>query len=70
MDRCLEMRIWLKEKLLRVSDYPNYQNVCELNDISRINLSIQYRFGIELYHENATITITDILEVAEFDQRM
>jgi len=66
----MEMRIFLKEKLLRVSDYPNYQNVCELNDNSRINLSMQYRFGIELQYENATITITDIIEVPEFDQRM
>jgi len=56
--------------LLKVSDYLNYQNVCELNDISRINLSMQYRFGIELVFENATITIKDILEVPEFDQRM
>ena len=48
MDRSFEMRIFLNEKLLKVSDYPNYENVCELNDISRINLSMQYRFGIEL----------------------
>jgi len=65
------MRIFLKEKLLKVSDFPNYQNVCELNDNSRINnLSMQYRFGIELLHHTSTITITDIFEVPEFDQRM
>ena len=70
MDRSFEMRIFLKEKLLKVSDYPNYENVCELNDISRINLSMQYRFGIQLHYENTTITITDIFEVPEFDLRM
>jgi len=64
------MRIFLKEKLLKVSDFPDYQNVCELNDNSRINLSMQYRFGIELFHKTSTITITDIFEVPEFDQRM
>ena len=40
VDRSFEMRIFLKEKLLKVSDFPNYENVCELNDTNRINPSI------------------------------
>lgn len=32
INREFEMRIHLKNKFVRVSDYPNYSSVCELDD--------------------------------------
>lgn len=63
------MRIHLKNKFVKVTDFPNYSSVCELDDSNKINLNSSYRFAMELYYESS-IAITSILEVGKFDDKI
>ena len=67
VDRQFELRVCIADKYLRVADYPNYENVSTLPDPNVIVPATQYRFGIELLQIDDKITITEILEVAEFE---
>lgn len=33
------MRIYLKNKFVRVADFPEYSSVCELDDQNKININ-------------------------------
>ena len=66
----LELRICLKEKLLKISNYPNHENVSELDCRERINKKETYHLGFAMACKQNTITIVDILEVRNFDDKM
>lgn len=63
------MRIDLKNKFIRVADFPDYSSVCELDDSNKISPTQAYRFGVGFYYESS-ITISEILEVDAFDDKM
>ena len=64
------MRIHLAEKILKIADYPDYKNVCELDDKNKIQSNVEYRFATELYHIDDKIILNDIFEAIEFDNKM
>lgn len=69
MNRLFEIRICLEKKYLRVSEYPNYSNVCEIDDANKIKSDIDYKFVLHSYNKS-TIIITSIIEVYYFDDLM
>lgn len=64
------MRICLDKKILRVSDFPNYSNVCEIEDVNKIYPDVFYRFAIESWRASARISIMEIKIVNNFDDKM
>ena len=66
----LELRIFLKEKLLRISNYPNHENVSELDCPERIKENEIYFLGFTIACKQNTVTIFDFLEVNNFDDKM
>ncbi len=44
-----EVRIFLKEKILKVGSYPDYSSILELDDPNKIDPKIPYRFFIYIY---------------------
>ncbi|KAL4480230.1 hypothetical protein ABPG74_020746 [Tetrahymena malaccensis] len=70
IDKEIEMRIHLAQKMIKVANYPNYENIAELEDKQLISENIQYRFAVELYYIAHRIIITHISTVSEFDQKM
>ena len=66
----LKMRVCLKDEMLRVADYPRYENVFELNNKELIDIKNPYRLCTEQAKIGSKITITEALEVVEFDGSM
>jgi len=66
----LELRICLKEKLLRISNYPSHENVSELDCPERIKENETYHLGFSIACKQNTITIVDFLVVKNFDDNM
>jgi len=56
--------------MLRVADYPRYENVFELNNKELIDIKNPYRLCTEQAKIGSKITITEALEVVEFDGSM
>ncbi|KAL4480231.1 hypothetical protein ABPG74_020747 [Tetrahymena malaccensis] len=70
IDKEIEMRIHLAQKMIKVANYPNYENIAELEDKQLILENTQYRFAVELYYIAHRIIITHISTVSEFDFKM
>ncbi|KAL4480234.1 hypothetical protein ABPG74_020750 [Tetrahymena malaccensis] len=70
IDKEIEMRIHLAQKMIKVANYPNYENVAELENKELILQNSQYRLAVGLYQSAHKIIITHISTVAEFDQNM
>lgn len=66
----LEFRFHIEEKLFKVSSFPNYLNVAELNDINKVDPTIEYSFAIAINNPTDSVTIEEVMEVCEFDNRM
>jgi len=49
--------------MLRVADYPGYQNVYELNNKESLNIKYPYRLFTKQAKIGSKITITEALEV-------
>jgi len=56
--------------MLRVADYPGYQNVYELNNKESLNIKYPYRLFTTQNKIGSKITIPETLEVNEFDESM
>ncbi|KAL4480725.1 hypothetical protein ABPG72_014500 [Tetrahymena utriculariae] len=70
IDKEIEVRIHLAQKIIKVANYPNYENVAELEKKQLILENTQYRFAVELYHIAHNIIITHVSTISEFDQQM
>ncbi|KAL4480733.1 hypothetical protein ABPG72_014508 [Tetrahymena utriculariae] len=70
IDKEIEMRIHLAQKMIKVASYPNYQNIAELENKNLILDNTKYRFAVELNYIIHKITITYFTEVYDFDQKM
>ena len=66
----LEMRVCLKDGMLRVADYPSYENVFELNNKELIDVNNTYRLCTDQNTIKSMIIITEALEVKEYDDSM
>lgn len=53
-----------------VADYPNYENVCALNDENQITDSTQYRFAMEFFYPNDSFILTEMSQVSNFNKCM
>ncbi|EAR93466.1 hypothetical protein TTHERM_00423350 (macronuclear) [Tetrahymena thermophila SB210] len=70
IDKEIEVRIHLAQKMFKVANYPNYENVAELKNNQDILDNTQYRFAVELHYQVHKIIITHIQVVDEFNQNM
>ncbi|KAL4480235.1 hypothetical protein ABPG74_020751 [Tetrahymena malaccensis] len=70
IDKEIEMRIHLAQKMIKVANYPNYENVAELENKDLILQNTQYRLAVELHFSVHKIIITHLSTVDEFDQQM
>ncbi|EAR93467.1 hypothetical protein TTHERM_00423360 (macronuclear) [Tetrahymena thermophila SB210] len=70
IDKEIEVRIHLAQKMIKVANYPNYENIAELQNNQLILENTQYRFAVELYSCFHKIIITHIQLVDEFNQNM
>ncbi|KAL4480236.1 hypothetical protein ABPG74_020752 [Tetrahymena malaccensis] len=70
IDKEIEMRIHLAQKIIKVANYPNYENVAELENKELILQNAQYRLAVELYYSVHKIIITHLSTVDQFDQQM
>ncbi|KAL4480734.1 hypothetical protein ABPG72_014509 [Tetrahymena utriculariae] len=70
IDKEIEVRIHLAQKIVKVSNYPNYQNVVELENKQLILYETQYRFAVEIYYSVHKIIITHLSIVDDFDDKM
>ncbi|KAL4480732.1 hypothetical protein ABPG72_014507 [Tetrahymena utriculariae] len=70
IDKEIEVRIHLAQKMIKVSNYPYYENVEELENKQLILENSQYRFAVELYYPAHKIIITHLSTVNVFDLKM
>ncbi|KAL4474484.1 hypothetical protein ABPG72_016162 [Tetrahymena utriculariae] len=70
IDKEIEVRIHLAKKMIKVANYPNYENVAELQNKQLILENTQYRLAVELYYTVHKIIITHFSKVDEFDEKM
>ncbi|KAL4480233.1 hypothetical protein ABPG74_020749 [Tetrahymena malaccensis] len=70
IDKEIEMRIHLAQKMIKVANYPNYENVAELENKELILDNTQYRLAVEIVRTPHKIIITHLSKVTEFDNRM
>lgn len=68
--RRFEIRIHLKEKVVKVGALPNYDLVAELSDKYLIDLKEEYTFAINNIGLKNSIIIEDVMEVQSFDELM
>lgn len=69
-NRRFEIRIYLKDKLLRVGSLPNNELVAELSNKDNLDLSEEYAFAIRAIGVKNTTLIEDVCEVESFDDLM
>ncbi|KAL4480727.1 hypothetical protein ABPG72_014502 [Tetrahymena utriculariae] len=70
IDKEIEVRIHLAQKMIKVANYPNYENIAELENKQLILENTQYRLAVELYHIAHKIIITHLSIVQQFDEKM
>ena len=66
----IELRICIQSKYMRISDYPNYKNVCEISDKSMIKDNISHKFAMSYLLNESIIAVKNLTWVTSFDDRM
>ena len=61
--RCLEMRINLESRLLRVGALPNYESVVQVNNPDRIDPNKSYRLVLYGLYSKTKMTIVKLAKV-------
>jgi len=62
MEKRIEIKILLAERLLTIADYPNRFNVAELDDPMKINEDERYYLGIYFAHEGNSVRVENVLK--------
>jgi len=65
-----ELRIHLDEKLMKVASLPDYSSIAELDDPSKIDPKVNYRFFLAIYYNGDIIRINNVSVVDKFDEKM
>ena len=66
--RCLEMRIDIQRRILKVGSLPNYDSVAQVDKPNEwINPATPYRFYLGGLRKQTKITITKLQTVSDFD---
>ena len=70
LNRILELRIHLKEKILKVASYPDYGGAVELVDKFKISMDVKYRLGFWIFFPKDGIRLVYAAVVKDFDGRI
>lgn len=70
VDRSLEIRIHIKERLFKIGQLPNYDLVAELDDKNKIIPNTPYRLMFNLTYKGEKVIITEVIKVLNFNNQM